>query len=82
MFAGKVRAEFVPQVRRQLAAKLKPLHVTRCLFMNSPDAKSSRWDGGVTLDQMREMQRVRPQIVVQVAKMKLITTVRPLTRSV
>jgi bifunctional non-homologous end joining protein LigD len=66
MFAGKVRAGFVPHVRRQLAAKLKPLHVERCLFMNLPDAKSSRWGGGVTADEMREMQWVKPQLVVQI----------------
>jgi hypothetical protein len=41
MFAGKVRAGFVPHVRRQLTVKLKPLHVEQCLFMNLPDAKSS-----------------------------------------
>jgi len=66
MFAGKVRAGFVPHVRRQLAAKLKPLHTEQCLFMNLPDAKASRWDGGVTEDEMRQMQWVKPQHVVQI----------------
>jgi bifunctional non-homologous end joining protein LigD len=66
MFAGKVRAGFVPHVRRQLTAKLKPYHVEQCLFMNLPDAKLSRWGGGVTADEMREMQWVRPQLVVQI----------------
>ena len=66
MFAGKVRAGFVPHVRPQLTTKLKPLHVEQCLFMNLPDAKSSRWGGGVTEDEMREMHWVKPQLVVQV----------------
>ena len=66
MFAGKVRAGFVPHVRRQLTAKLKPLHVEQCLFMNLPDVRSSRWGGGVTEDEMREMQWVKPQLVVQI----------------
>ena len=66
MFAGKVRAGFVPHARRQLTAKLKPLHTERCLFMNLPDTKPSRWGGGVTLEQMREMQWVKPQLVVQI----------------
>jgi hypothetical protein len=61
MFAGKVGAGFVPHVRRQLAATLKPMHVERCLFMKLPDSKSSRWGAGVTADEMREMQWVKPQ---------------------
>jgi bifunctional non-homologous end joining protein LigD len=66
MFAGKVRAGFVPHVRRQLSAKLRPLHVDQCLFMNLPDSKSSRWGGGVTEDEMHEIQWVKPQLVVQI----------------
>jgi bifunctional non-homologous end joining protein LigD len=66
MFAGKVRAGFVPHVRRQLTAKLKALHTERCLFMNLPDAKSSRWGGGVTAEEMREFQWVRPELIVQI----------------
>jgi bifunctional non-homologous end joining protein LigD len=34
--------------------------------MNLPDTKPSRWGGGVTAEEMREMQWVRPQIVVQI----------------
>ena len=66
MFAGKVRGGFVPRVRRRLAAKLKPLHVEQCLFMNLPDSGKSRWGGGVTADEMHEMQWVKPQLVVQI----------------
>src|SRR4030095_12648158 len=66
MFAGKGRAGFVPHVRLKLAAKLKPLHVEQCLFMNLPDLKSSRWGGGVTAEEMREVQWVKPQLVVQI----------------
>jgi len=66
MFAGKVRAGFVPHARRQLAGKLKPLHTEQCLFMNLPDAKTSRGGGGVTEDEMREVQWVKPRLVVQI----------------
>jgi ATP-dependent DNA ligase len=66
MFAGKVRAGFVPHVRRQLAARLKALHVEQCLFVNLPDSKKSRWGAGITAEEMREMQWVKPELVLQI----------------
>jgi bifunctional non-homologous end joining protein LigD len=37
-----------------------------CPFVGLPVVKSSRWGGGVTVDEMREMQWVRPKFVVQI----------------
>lgn len=65
-FASKVRAGLVPHLRRELVGKLKPLRVDQCPFANLPDSKPSRWGGGATSEQMREMQWVRPTLVVQV----------------
>ena len=65
-FAGKVRAGFVPHLRREVFKALKPHHVDECPFVDLPNSKSSRWGGGVTADEMREMQWVKPQIVVQI----------------
>src|SRR6188474_853771 len=65
-FAGKVRAGFVPYLRREVAKVLKPLHTDDCPFIDLPNSKSSRWGGGVTADEMREMQWVRPELVAQV----------------
>jgi DNA ligase D-like protein (predicted ligase) len=65
-FAGKVRAGFVPHVRRELLSRLKPLRVKVCPFVNLPDAKSSRWGGGITEDQMGEMVWTRPELVAQI----------------
>jgi len=65
-FAGKVRAGFIPHIRRDISAKLKPLYTERCPFVNLPDAKRSRWGAGVTAEDMREMQWVTPRFVVQV----------------
>jgi bifunctional non-homologous end joining protein LigD len=55
-FAGKVRAGFVPHLRRELFNKLKPLQSERCPFADLPNSHSSRWGGGVTPDEMHEMQ--------------------------
>jgi DNA ligase D-like protein (predicted ligase) len=65
-FAGKVRAGFTPRLRRDVFAALEPLHTERCPFADLPNAKPSRWGGGVTTDQMREMRWVSPQLVAQI----------------
>jgi DNA ligase D-like protein (predicted ligase) len=65
-FAGKVRAGLVPHVRRELRKQLEPLEIDECPFVNLPDAKSSRWSGGITADQMSEMHWVRPKLVARI----------------
>jgi bifunctional non-homologous end joining protein LigD len=65
-FAGKVRAGFVPHVRRELLRKLNSLQFARCPFTNLPDATTGRWGGGVTADQMSEMVWTRPKLVAQI----------------
>jgi bifunctional non-homologous end joining protein LigD len=65
-FAGKVRAGFTPHLRRSIAEQLKALHVTTCPFVDLPNSKTSHWGGGVTAEQMAEMQWVRPKLVVQI----------------
>lgn len=65
-FAAKVRAGLTPHLRRQLADVLKPMHVDRCPFADLPSPHESHWGGGVTAEQMHEMQWVRPKLVAQV----------------
>lgn len=65
-FAGKVRAGFTPRVRRDVSAHLRPLHAARCAFVDLPHAGPGRWGGGVTADQMAEMQWLEPTLVAQV----------------
>jgi bifunctional non-homologous end joining protein LigD len=66
-FAGKVRAGFVPNVRRQLFEKLVSLRTELCPFSNLPSPPgSSRWGGGVTADEMKDMQWARPTCVAQI----------------
>ena len=66
LFAGKVRAGFIPPVRREVTNKLKTLRVDTCPFANLPDDKKSRWGAGITAEEMREMQWTRPQLVAQI----------------
>jgi ATP-dependent DNA ligase len=65
-FAGKVRAGFTPHLRRDVLASLKPLHTDRCPFVDLPDSRTSHWGGGVTAEQMNEMQWVIPRLVAQI----------------
>ena len=65
-FAGKVRAGFTPHTRRQVFARLEPLHRDACPFADLPSSRNSRWGGGITAEQMGEMQWVRPQVVAQI----------------
>jgi bifunctional non-homologous end joining protein LigD len=65
-FAGTVRAGFVAHVRREVFKRLKERHADRYPFVDLPNSKSSRWGGGVTAEEMREMQWVEPELVAQV----------------
>jgi bifunctional non-homologous end joining protein LigD len=46
--------------------RLKPLHTDRCPFSDLPNTKTAHWGGGVTADQMSEMQWTDPRIVTQI----------------
>jgi bifunctional non-homologous end joining protein LigD len=65
-FAGKVRAGFTPHIRRELVERLKPLVTATCPFANLPDASTGHWGGGITAQQMCEMQWARPELVAQI----------------
>jgi DNA ligase D-like protein (predicted ligase) len=65
-FAAKVRAGFTPRLRRDIFARLSPLHVRACPFADLPNSSTSHWGGGVTAEQMDEMQWVKPALVAQV----------------
>ena len=60
-----MRAGFVPHLRREVFKALKPHHVDDSPFVDLPNSKPSRW-AGVTADEMREMQWVRPELVAQI----------------
>jgi bifunctional non-homologous end joining protein LigD len=66
LFAGKVRAGFTPHVRREVFAQVKRLAAGACPFADLPNSRSAHWGGGVTAEQMHEMQWVVPKLVAQI----------------
>ncbi len=65
-FAAKVRAGSVPHVRWQLARTLRDLQLDYCPFVDLPTEGSSRWGGGVSVEDMKEMIWTKPELVVQI----------------
>ena len=65
-FAGKVRAGFTPHLRREVFAQLRSQHASRCPFVDLPNSKTTHWGGGVSAEQMAEMQWVNPELVAQI----------------
>jgi bifunctional non-homologous end joining protein LigD len=65
-YAGKVRAGFTPQVRREVFAALASLHTAECPFVDLPNSRSAHWGGGVTAEQMHEMTWLAPTLVAQI----------------
>ena len=66
MFAGRVRAGFVPATRREVFAAIQRLKTAQCPFANLPEARSGRWGEGLTAEKMKECVWVRPELVAEV----------------
>jgi DNA ligase D-like protein (predicted ligase) len=66
MFAGRVRAGFVPATRREVFAKVKGLKIAKCPFANLPEKEPGRWGQGLTAEKMKACIWVKPEIVVRI----------------
>ena len=47
-------------------AKLRPLEIAKCPFVNLPEARSGRWGEGLTAEKMKECVWVRPELMAEV----------------
>jgi bifunctional non-homologous end joining protein LigD len=65
IYVARVRAGFVPSLRRELYARLAPLISDKCPFANLPEASAGRWGQGLTAKKMKECIWVRPEVVAQ-----------------
>jgi bifunctional non-homologous end joining protein LigD len=66
MFAGRVRAGFVPATRREVFARIEGLKTARCPFANLPETQPGRWGQGLTAEKMKGCVWLKPQTVVRI----------------
>src|SRR5262245_37649181 len=64
LYAAKVRNGFVPQLRREVAARLKGLETDHCPFANLPEKKRTQW--ALTKEEMKNCVWLKPQLVAQI----------------
>jgi ATP-dependent DNA ligase len=63
---ARVRNGFVPDSRRQIFGRLKPLLIPKCPFANLPETHKGRWGEGLTAADMDKCVWVRPEIVARI----------------
>ncbi len=66
VYVARVRNGFVPASRRQLFAKLRPLEMPDCPFVNLPEKNRSRWGESLTAEDMKKCVWLRPELVAQI----------------
>ncbi len=66
MFAGRVRAGFVPATRRAIFAEIKDLKRSSCPFANLPEKSAGRWGQGLTAEKMKNCVWVKPRLVARI----------------
>jgi DNA ligase D-like protein (predicted ligase) len=66
MFAGRVRAGFVPATRREVFAQIKGLKIAKCPFANLPEKSEGRWGQGLTAEKMKGCVWLKPKAVVRI----------------
>src|SRR5262245_2013755 len=64
LYAGKVRNGFVPQLRREVVARLKGLETDTCPFANLPEKKRTQW--ALTKEEMKNCMWLKPKLVAQI----------------
>jgi bifunctional non-homologous end joining protein LigD len=64
LYVAKVRNGFVPQVRREVAARFKPLEIDTCPFANLPEKQRTQW--ALTREEMKNCVWLKPKLVAQI----------------
>ncbi len=64
IYVAKVRAGFVPHVRREVVKLFAGLEIQTCPFANLPEGKRTQW--ALTREQMKDCVWLRPELVVQI----------------
>jgi DNA ligase D-like protein (predicted ligase) len=67
VYAGKVKAGFVPASRRSVMQELEPLIIEECPFAELPLSKSSRWGEGLTQQDLAKCVWAKPKLIAAVS---------------
>jgi ATP-dependent DNA ligase len=59
-----VRNGFVPQLRREVATRLKGLEIATCPFANLPERKRTQW--ALTKEEMKNCVWLKPELGAQI----------------
>ena len=63
-FVAKVRAGFVPRLRRDVFQQFAGLETDKCPFANLPEKRRTIW--ALTAQEMKECHWLRPRLVAQI----------------
>jgi DNA ligase D-like protein (predicted ligase) len=67
-YAGKVRAGFTARSRAEVWQRLPERRLLTCPFVNLPNSTGkSHWGEGITAEDMKALQWVKPSVVIEVA---------------
>ena len=66
IYAGRLRAGFVPATRRQVHEQIKHLKTDLCPFANLPEKTAGRWGEGLTAEKMKECMWVNAEVVARI----------------
>jgi DNA ligase D-like protein (predicted ligase) len=66
IYSARVRAGFVPALRREVYAQIKGLRTSECPFSNLPEAEAGRWGQGLTSEKMKKCVWLRPETVARI----------------
>jgi ATP-dependent DNA ligase len=63
-FVAKVRAGFVPHVRREVLKRFERFGTEKCPFTNLPEKRRTMW--ALTADEMKKCRWLKPEPVAQI----------------
>lgn len=66
IFIAKIRNGFTPSLRREVAQHFAGLRTSKCPFANLPEPASARRGEAITLDVMKRIQWLKPELVTQI----------------
>jgi DNA ligase D-like protein (predicted ligase) len=67
MFAAQVRAGFAGAQKQDVFKRIRGLRIDKNPFANLPMGKHGGWNEGVSIEDMKKMIWVKPEVVVQIA---------------